>query len=169
MIYFPIEIHSEEIFVRYLTKRDLKKGKIRYNDVFLDTRYPCVSIQRMIFCDENCCRYYSQKFELIGFLFFNVQNFQECISEYDEIEADLVYSPLDVDDKYLAFRHECNIETEGNPHHSDILYSNPQNIFFEVPRTAIREFSKRLFRKSFFLNDSEFNFEISNKIDKFPI
>ena len=89
MIYFPIEIHSEEIFVRYLTKRDLKKGKIRYNDVFLDTRYPCVSIQRMIFCDENCCRYYSQKFELIGFLFFNVQNFQECISEYDEIEADL--------------------------------------------------------------------------------
>ena len=80
MVYFPISISQDEIFVRYLTNRDLKKGKIRYNDVFLDTRYPCVSLQRLRFCDEDCCRFHSKSLDIIGFLFFNVNIFNSCIN-----------------------------------------------------------------------------------------
>lgn len=170
MDYFPISISQGEIFVRYLTNRDLKKGKIRYNDVFLDTRYPCVSLQRLRFCDEHCCRFHSKSLDIIGFLFLNVSNFNSCIKEYNNQEtnilAEIVYSPMN-DDGYLSIRKNCSNSTVGNPHHSDILYSNPTNVFYEIPRTVTREFSKKLFRNSLLMPEGEMNFGLDNHTESF--
>jgi hypothetical protein len=170
MVYFPISISQDEIFVRYLTNRDLKKGKIRYNDVFLDTRYPCVSLQRLRFCDEDCCRFHSKSLDIIGFLFFNVNIFNSCINEYNNettnILAEIVYSPMN-DDGYLAKRNNCSHSTAGNPHHSDILYSNPTNVFYEIPRTVIREFSKKLFRNSLLMSENGMDYELTNHTESF--
>lgn len=150
MSYFPIEIEEDEIFVRYLTSRDLRKGKLRYNDVFLDTRYPCVSLQRYRFCNEECCRNFSEDLAPIAFLIFNNFNFKKTIAECSDLRGVIVYSPMDENGQYLSNRNHCNHFTVGNPYHSDILYESGeiQQDYFEVPRTSIREFSKKLFRNS---------------------
>lgn len=165
MPYFPIEIADDEIFVRYITLGNLKKGKLRPNDVFLDTRYPCVSLQRYRFCDEDCCKSHSNDLDIIGFLIFDLTAFKKSFlqseSETSNLLGDIVFSPMNEDNEYYAFRDKCDFETLGNPFHSDILYhlNNSIQNQFEIPRTSIREFSKKLFRNSLLkIESKEINF-----------
>jgi hypothetical protein len=175
----PKEIDENEILVRFVflddfKKKHLEESKLITQDVFLDTRNSGISLQRSLYTTENNCKKYALNVvnkKYVGFAIFLKKTFSQIIEEYkierNEFNASIEYTPLDFDNQYLIDRNNSNIEDEGNPSHSDIIYLNPAIKNDEpTPNTSLRLFSKKLMSKCKLIIDNGYE-EDDFKMGKF--
>lgn len=157
--FIPLEISDEEILVRFIFESDFKNKKVESSkiisqEVFLDTRGG-VSMQRHDYCSENECKKFALKIpnkQFVGFVIFEKKAFDIVVenhkNERDTFEAIIEHTPMDSEFKYLAPLTRVSTNSPGNPSHCDLKYINPAVINDETPKTAIRIFSRKLFKKS---------------------
>ena len=152
-------IDDNEIIIRHIFTGDFKKnvftiGNIIEKDVFLDTRFPEVSLLRTRYNDkENCIkRGYDIKPDFVGYLVFKKSVFEEVVKnlkmkESKDFEAIILSTPLDINFNIIPVENIVTIETPVNPGHADLKYINPGLLFNdENPNIAIRRFSRKLFK-----------------------
>jgi hypothetical protein len=164
-IKIPRIIDEQEILVRFIFEKNFKNKKIepiKINDgeVFLDLRG--VSLQREKYCNETKCKKLAKENltqKYIGFVIFRLANFNKTIEEHKSnrphFEARLISTPLDTDLNIIPIEIDININTPGMPAHADIEYLNPALVDDETPKTAIRKFSRNLYKKSVLIIDNE--------------
>lgn len=160
VIYIPEDISDNEILVRFIFDSDFKNKKIEIakvidGEVFLDNRNLGVSLQRYLFCTENQCKEIAcniQSKNYVGFIIFKKKDFirtkDEHKKERKEFDAEILFTPLD--ENYIIIEDKSKIytNTPKNPSHSDLHYINPAVIDDESPKTAIRQFSRKLVKSS---------------------
>lgn len=169
-MFIPIIIDDKEILVRFIFQDNFKKKKIELDnlidkDIFLDSRLSGVSLQRENYTTEEKCKDYAKQIIskiYTGFVLFLKKDFDEIVLEYQQerqnFEAELVYSPLDETENYLAFREKSCVNQEGKPAHADILYINPAIKNEEpTPNTSLRQFSKKLMKRCKVIIEDENN------------
>lgn len=140
----PDIISDNEILVRFVFDSHFKNknfeiGRIKGGDVFLDTR-GSVSLQRYLYCDDNQCReyaYLNASKTFIGFLSFKKSKFEETVFEHRKSRAE--------------FEAEIISTKQENPSHADLIYRNPALRDDESENSAIRLFSRMLFKVSNFI------------------
>lgn len=169
----PKIIDAEEILVRFIFSNVLKRAdKIKVGEVFMHYRGG-VSMQRYSYADENKCKGYARGIDLPfeGFVIFKKKVFTETVNELKEeresFEAELVSTPIDENNEYYEDLETITIDTPGNPSHADIKYIDPAPSPNETPKTAIRYFSRKLFKKVKWLKedlDSPYEGERFSKI-----
>ncbi|MCZ8091392.1 MAG: hypothetical protein O9282_13465 [Flavobacterium sp.] len=155
-------INSDEVLVRCIFVGDFKRNKslieenIVDKDVFVDTR-PNVDVsllRRRYYSKEECKKRGKQiKDDFVGFLIFKKEVFDNVIIKHREnsanaFEAEIMATPLDENQQVIPLDVEVNIKTPVNPGHADIKYINPGLLHDdENPNTAIRRFSRTLFKE----------------------
>lgn len=166
--YIPIKIEDDEVLVRFVYASNFKNkqidlSRIDSRNVFLDTRYSSVSLQRYLYCSEDMCKTLAKSIptkstEYVGFALFKKAKFDEIVNshklERSDFEALLKYTPMNALQAYYEDIHTITINTEGNPAHSDIVYVNPGVVVDESPNTALRHFSHKLSVASVFVIDN---------------
>lgn len=162
-INIPRIIDEQEILVRFIFEKNFKNKLIdtdRINDgeVFLDFRG--VSLQREKYCNETKCKKLAklnltQKY--IGFVIFRLKNFNQTVKEHisnrPDFEARIISTPIDRELKLIPENIKISTATLGMPAHADIEYLNPAIVDDETPKTAIRKFSRNLYKKSVLIID----------------
>lgn len=161
----PESIDANEILVRFIFVSDFKNKKIEVSkisdgDVFLDTRGG-VSLQRHSYCDENECKKLAINIpnkNYVGFVIFKNQDFLKVKVEHSKeregFDAEILFTPLDEFDKIIQDKSNIFTNTPKNPSHSDLEYLNPAVINDETPKTAIRQFSRKLVKSANIIIDS---------------
>lgn len=156
-------INKSEIIVRFIFKGDIKDNKrnlefckeyIIEKDVFVDTRPNVdVSLLRKRYNTDNECIYRGKevKNDFIGFLCFKKEEFDRIVINQKEIsksfETEIISTPLDENYQIISKEKIVYINTPINPGHADLKYINPGLISDdENPNTAIRRFSRNLFK-----------------------
>ncbi|WP_299325271.1 hypothetical protein [uncultured Maribacter sp.] len=156
-ILIPKNIDDDEILVHFIFDRNFKnkianEHKLISKDIFLPNQGG-VSLQRSLYCNEKTCKSFAKKVAInrayIGFVIFRKSTFEKVKKNYvlndrSEFEAKLFSTPLDENNLYLAPYIEVNVDSKGNPSHSDLIYKNPAVKGDESPNTAIRSFSRKL-------------------------
>lgn len=153
----PNEINSEEVLARYTFDRDfirksVQEEKLIIKDIFVPNQGG-VSLQRTMYCTENKCKSLAKSIsskKYIGFLVFKKSDFLKVKKDYIQnsrvdFKAEIVASPLDENSKYLDKNSiEVFIDSDGNPAHADLIYTNPAILENETPNIAYRSFSRKL-------------------------
>ncbi len=158
------------IFADHFKNKKINPERFDKSKVFLDDRLYGISLQRESYSNDVFCKQRAKQIEektnkiYVGFLVFKKEDFIEVCDLFAKIrtsfEAVIEFTPLDVNDEYLAFRDEIDSEQEGNPSHSDIIYYNPALEVGEAnPKTALRAFSQLLFSKCFLIIDNDPNID----------
>lgn len=164
--FIPVTINNDEILVKFLFDRDFK-NKNKIADKLIKDRVFCpnkggVSLQRIKFTDENCCKQFALEVEkklatsnlprlYCGFIFFKKTDFEEVLLKHKKIDfsAILEYTPLEIlTNLYIRERNKVKVCDDINYGHSDIVYINPMSIDEEIPNTPIRLFSDDLSQQS---------------------
>lgn len=159
---FSRDIYEDEVLVRFLYITDFKKKNIDKGvsdkDVYLDTRGP-VSLQRANFCNEICCKRFAKQNPrgYVGFLVFDKQSFNEVFLDHrsnrPDFEVEIKGTPLDELGNYISGEDNLISSDKGNPFHADLVYINPACIQEESPNTAMRAFSRKLYKVSYQIID----------------
>ncbi len=162
-------IDNNEVIIRFIFQGNLKDNKrnlifqkefIIDKDIFIDTRKNDdgtnvdVSLLRKRYNSEEECteRGKQVKEDFIGFLIFKKYEFENVVIKHREIgcnnfEAEIISTPLDENYNIIPLENIVKIDTPINPGHADLKYINPGLITNdENPNTAIRRFSKNLFK-----------------------
>lgn len=172
----PQKIDSDEILIRYITlghikrKKTITKTNLEEKNLFLDTRGG-VSMQRYPYCSEQECKYHATKLvepnNYVGYAIFKFAQFEELVTSYQAsrkgFEASIYSTPLNEHNQLIVSTKETRKSWKGNPAHSDLYYLNPAPNYDETPNTAIRSFSRKLFKKCKILFD-----EAPTDKNKFP-
>lgn len=164
------KIDDDEILVRFVFEKDFKSKilhpkRIKDKEIFLDTRGG-VSLQREKYSKEKQCKVFAKlnPNKFVGFLIFQKKDFTSAHKEHNlqrpGFLAKIKASPLDKDWNLIDDDIETTTSTPGNPAHADLNYLNPAAIPDESPKTAIRVFSRKLFKKSKLIIDD--NPELEN-------
>ncbi|MBK0382044.1 hypothetical protein I5M32_03650 [Pedobacter sp. SD-b] len=160
ILHIPENIADSEILVRFIFDSDFKNKKIEITKVieggiFLDTRDLGVSLQRHLFCNEQQCKKIAcniQNKNYVGFVIFKKEDFQKTKEEHkkerEEFEAVILFTPLDEGNNIIEDKTNIYTNTPKNPSHSDLFYINPAVTNDETPKTAIRQFSRKLVKTS---------------------
>lgn len=176
ILHIPESIDNNEILVRFIFISDFKNKKIevsKINDgeVFLDTRDLGVSLQRYLFCNETECKKLATSIQnkaYVGFVIFKKEDFlkvkEEHKKEREEFEAEILFTPLDEENNIIKDKSNIFTNTPKNPSHSDLYYLNPAVVNDETPKTAIRQFSRKLVKSASIIidypsDDLEFNLD----------
>lgn len=164
-------ILDDEILVRLIFNGHFKRKKTIHLDniesqrVFVDTRGNTVSLLRERYHNENDCLNRGQNIniDIAGFVIFKKEHFDSSKKEHIEqnnnsFEADIVSSPLDENHNIIDDAIDVYTDTPICPGHADLLYINPGNFEDEDANTAMRRFSRVLFKNSkiVLLNELEF-------------
>lgn len=158
-------IENNEILVRFIFRSDFKKKIIRPEkiidaEVFFDSRGTGVSMQREKYCTENECKSkaLSNINGYIGFVIFKKETFDLVQKLHQEkrgtFDAVVIATPLDEENNIIPEEKDIYSSDKGNPAHSDLIYQNPAPGENESPKTAIRVFSRKLFKESKLIIDS---------------
>ena len=179
-MHIPESIDTNEILVRFIFISDFKNKKIevsKINDgeVFLDTRDLGVSLQRYLFCNETECKKLALSIDkkiYVGFVVFKKEDFlkvkEEHKKEREEFEAQILFTPLDENNNIIEDKSNVYTNTLKNPSHSDLYYINPAVVNDETPKTAIRQFSRKLVKSSNIIIDNStenFDYNLNNFSD----
>jgi hypothetical protein len=159
ILHIPESIDNNEILVRFIFVSDFKNKKIEIpritDDVFIDTRELGVSLQRYSFCNETECKKLASNIPnktYVGFVIFKKTIFlkvkEEHKKERKEFEAEILFTPLDEDNNIIEDKRNIYTNTTKNPSHSDLYYLNPAVANDETPKTAIRQFSRKLVKSA---------------------
>lgn len=174
-VYIPENIEENEILVYFVFNRDFKKkiasfDNIISKDIFLPNK-GSVSLQRNKYCDETKCKSLAKKIEhnriYTGFVIFRKIDFKTVKKKYitedrEDFDAELIYSPLDENLNKIELPKKILSSDSGNPAHSEIKYLNPAVKENETPNTAIRSFSRKLYKKCKLIIDDEPNLKYYN-------
>lgn len=165
----PKIIDNTEILVRFIfidnfKKKVLDETRLNTQDIFLDTRLFGISLQRSLYTNENKCKEFASSIlnkQYAGFVLFYKNDFISTVEDYQIergiFESVIEFTPLDENNQYLVDRDNSNVEDEGNPSHSDIIYVNPAISAGEAnPNTSLRLFSKKLMTKCKVVIDENF-------------
>ena len=169
----PILISDEEILVRYIFDSDFKKKNISHDRIdsanIFQPYGDGVSLQRQFFCKENECKVRAKRIEkkYVGFIVFRKKRFEEVKSEYirherSDFRSKIIPTPLDDEGRYLTELDDSFIENQGNPSHADLRYINPAPMEGETPKTAIRSFSRKLYKDCCLILDEDPSGELFN-------
>lgn len=152
-------IDNNEIIIRHIFETDFKKNvflidNIIEKDVFIDTRFPEVSLLRERYNDREICikRGFEIKPDFIGYLIFKKSIFEDVVKDFilegsKDFKAIILSTPLDIYLKVIPLNKIVTTETPINPGHADLKYLNSGLLFNdENPNIAIRRFSRKLFK-----------------------
>lgn len=171
----PIKIDDDEILLRYIFTRHInKRNEVDSKIIFFDNRGG-ISLQRFIYCCNTCSKTQAKlienksddpKMKFLGFVAFKSIDLNTTIGEFKKLkkdfECELVYSPIDSNDKYIDIsNHDINtaieIDSTYNYAHADISITNPGNIEPDTPNIALKAFSHLLFKVCKINFDSDHN------------
>jgi len=156
--FIPVTIEDNEVLVRFVYLSNFKKKvvsleRVEHSRIFIDTRCNCVSLQRLLYCNEDGCKALAKSIpgkstDFVGFALFKKETFDKIVAthklERADFEAIIKYSPMDENQQYYTDIDSITINTKGSPAHSDIVYIHPGAILDEEPNIALRQFSHKL-------------------------
>ncbi|MGG5616997.1 hypothetical protein ACPDHD_11830 [Myroides odoratimimus] len=179
MIEVPLEINDSEVLIRYVLAKHIKSDKIIEAEIFLDTRGG-ISLQRLSYCCTICAKGKAKLIEhsfnptnakmlFLGFVAFKLKDFKTVVENFKSIkpsfDCELIYSPMDNNATYIDISKETSdsikLNKSFNYAHADLNIINPGNIEPDKPNSALKAFSRALFKKCQFSieehnNDIEF-------------
>ncbi len=156
----PQKIEDDEILVRFLTTKNIKRKKpieLQYFDdtsVFYDIRG--VSMQRESYCNELECKGFASKLrdpKYIGFVVFYKKDFLQVKKNFllsrPNFEAKVLATPLNSEFKLVISSKGFYKGLCENPAHSDLFYIEPALLPDEgTPNPCMRSFSRKLIKYS---------------------